>query len=165
MKKKLACILSAVMTVFACVSLGFTANSFAENAPRLDTSAMDSPAKLWSEVSGFSVEENVDVPDYMKYGKVLNSPSVEEILVTAESEEDYLEDWEKNGVKLTSETANKSIEFKNLIDVSKMTLADDLIVFSPLMTSRGTFDYTKVSITLTDALDENNSLKCHEKPG
>lgn len=156
MKKKLACILSAVMTVFACVSLGLTANSFAENAPRLDTSAMDSPSKLWSEVSGFSVEENVDVPDYMKYGKVLNSPSVEEILVTAESEEDYLEDWEKNGVKLTSETANKSIEFKNLIDVSKMTLADDLIVFSPLMTSRGTFDYTKVSITLTDALDENN---------
>lgn len=155
MKKKLVGILSAITTAFVCISFALTLNGTAENVSQPNT-AMDSPSKLWADVSGFKVEENVDVPDYMKYGKVLNSPSVEEILVTADSQEDYLMDWEKNGVKLTSETANKSIAFKNLIDVSKLTLNDDLIVFSPLMTSRGTFDYTKVSVTLTDALDENN---------
>ena len=155
-RKKQTFFLGLLTMLCVCTSVVMGGSATAQTALEGTNANVDSPADLWVANSAFVVEENVEVPDYMKYGKILQYPSTEIMHITPESEEDYLEDWETNGVKLTSSVANKSIEYANLIDISTLTKQDDLIVLSALTKARGMFEYTTLQVTLTDALDETN---------
>lgn len=116
-------------------------------------------ASLWENVEGFTVENNVDVPDYMKYGKYSTVYSSQEMSSVSNDEEQNLEDWELNGVKITSEIDNKSISFKNTVDISNFKTYDEFLTFTPLTSNRGAYDYTEIQFVLQDADDEDNYLK------
>ena len=90
-----------VSLALGCMFATGTLTVFSVFAQSGAKSAAVSPAALWQQTSGFEVTANVDVPDTMKYGAVNNGGSIE--WIDENSREDYLEDWEKNGVKIINE--------------------------------------------------------------
>ena len=115
---------------------------------------------LWDVTSGFTIEKNVDVPDYMKYGSFVHYSNINKIYTVDEnSEDDYLEDWETNGVRITSKIPEKEIYFSNIVNIDSFTTKDNLLVISPLNERRGIKDFSKMVITLEDADDPENFLK------
>ena len=140
-----------------CVFATGTLTAFSVFAQSGAKSAAVSPASLWQQTTGFEVTANVDVPDTMKYGAVNNGGSIE--WIDENSREDYLEDWEKNGVKITSTAPNKAIYFNNVLNVDTLTQNDCLFAISPLATTQGSADFTALDILLEDADDPNNSVQ------
>lgn len=150
------------ITSFALVALmaASTAQAFSfANAEMLENGSNVSPDGLFEATSGFTVQANTDVPDYMKYGTFYDSKTATYQTVDENSEEDYLEDWETNGVLLTSTAANKKIYYSNVLDISSFTTKDDFLVFAPINSVRGSADFTAMTITLEDADDETNYVQ------
>ena len=151
-KKLLACFaLCGVLAFSAATMQGAVAEEkIAENA---------GAAELWQEIENVTVEGNVDVPDYMKYGAFTNYQNTSVIYTVDEnSDEDYLEDWERNGVKITATAENKKVYFKNVLDVSALTYDEELLVLAPLAQNRGSVDFTEIEIVLEDADNPDNYL-------
>ena len=156
MKKSIACIVAglAFVTTLGGIFVG-TRLTNAEDAPATQTAS-----SLWETVEGITLEDNVDVPDYMKYGYYATDYQNPKTLKNVNSDDKQnLEPWEMNGLKMISEADNRSISFKNTLDISSFTKYDDLITLAPIPTVRGVPDYTEVEVLLQDAEDENNYLK------
>lgn len=121
-------------------------------------------AQLWEEVENVRVEGNTEIPDYMKYGSFTNYQDPKIVYTVNESsKEDYLEDWERNGVKITATAENKKVYFKNVLDVSALTYDDDLLVLAPVAQKRGTTDFTEIEILLEDVDNPDNYLTINLK--
>lgn len=130
-----------------------------------DTSvpAEGSPAALFTLPQGVTVQSDVSVPDYMLYGKELDAANaVTEY--TQESSDLGLEAWQMNGVKFTPSSANRWVEFSNVVDISSFSSNDILFAFTPLATARGNADFNEFNVKLTDAEDEDNYLLIKIKP-
>lgn len=156
MKKLKICIASglACVSMFGGVFVGMQ-NTAAENAPEAQKAS-----SLWETVDGITLEDNVDVPDYMKYGKYATSYNDPDNLITISTEEEQnLQAWELNGLKMTSDMDNQSISYKNTLDINGLTTADEFLTFAPLPMVRSAQDYTEMEILLQDADDEDNYLK------
>ncbi len=156
-KKGIACIAAglAVVAMLGGIFVGTQYTSAENDAPEVQTAS-----SLWENVEGIELEDNVDVPDYMKYGNYATDYKKPEEMKTVSSDaEQNLQPWELNGLLMTSEADNRSISFKNTLDISGFTEADDLITLAPIPAVRGVLDYTEVEIKLQDADDENNYLK------
>lgn len=156
MKKCKACIAAGIafVAMLGGVFVG-TRHTSAENATEMQTAS-----SLWESVEGFTLEDNVDVPDYMKYGKYSTDrkkpESIKEILT---DDEQNLQAWELNGLMLTSESDGRSISFKNTLDLNGFKRTDEFLTVAPIPSVRGVVDYTTVEFMLQDADDENNYLK------
>lgn len=156
MKKLKICIASglAFVSMLGGIFVG-TRNALAENA-----SEEIKASSLWETVDGITLEDNVDVPDYMKYGRYAKSFKGESNFINITSaEEQNLEPWELNGVKMTSTMDNQSISYKHTLDLNGFTSVDDLLTFAPIPTVRSAQDYTEIEVMLQDADDESNYLK------
>lgn len=127
------------------------------------TPTTQAASSLWETPSGITLQDNVDVPDYMKYGKYATSygsSTVSPVLKEVRTDEEQnLEPWETNGLKITSGVDKKSFTYKNTVDISDFTTEDEFLTFTPLASSRGSYDYTEIQLTLQDADDEDNYLK------
>ena len=146
----------ATLTFFASatggVLLGFAEGNNAQNSP--------ASVGLWEETSGFTVTKNVDVPDYMKYGAFVHySDTTKLYTVDENSQEDYMEDWEKNGVQLTSSVPGKKMYYSNVVNIDSFTTSDDLLVFTPLSSKRGAPDFTEIEFVLEDVENPENYLQ------
>ena len=142
-----------------CGILAFSAAAMQGVVAEEKNAGNPSAAQLWREVEGVTVEGNVDVPDYMKYGAFTNYQNSSVVYTVDEnSNEDYLEDWEGNGVKITANAENKKVYFKNVLDVSTLTYDEDLLVLAPLAQNRGSVDFTEIEIMLEDADNPDNYL-------
>lgn len=160
MKNFKICIASglAVVALLGGVFVG-ARNTIAENAPELQTAS-----SLWENVEGITLEDNVDVPNYMKYGKYATDYRAPENLIEVSTDEEQnLAAWELNGLMMTSDADNKSISFKNTLDISNLTANDEFLTFSPIPSTRGLYDYTEVEFLFQDADDESNYLKITAK--
>ena len=133
----------------------------AENAPA--SSNAGTPAALLSLPAGVTAEANVAVPDYMLYGREYDS-YYNYTEYTADSADLGLEAWNKNGVKVTPASANRWVEYANVVDISDFTYNDVLFAFTPLATARGNVDFNEFNIKLTDAENEENYLLIKIKP-
>lgn len=156
MKKSIACIVAGIafVTTLGGIFVG-TRLTNAEDAPAAQTAS-----SLWESVEGITLEDNVDVPDYMKYGNYSTGyDSPESVKNVSSDDEQNLQPWEINGLKMTSEADNRSISFKNTLDISSLTKYDDLITLAPIPTVRGVQDYTEVEVMLQDADDKSNYMK------
>ena len=129
----------------------------------VQTPAAGSPAALWTLASGVTAESNVSVPDYMLYGKETNTSYVT-TEYTQSSADLGLADWQKNGVKFTASSANRWVEYSNVVDISSYQKNDILLAFTPLATARGNADFNEFNVKLTDAEDEDNYLLIKIKP-
>lgn len=147
-RKKFTTVSVSVLLAFALVAACLCALIFA--AP--EKVQVQAESSMFTPTSGWDIQYNVDVPDYMKRGKHIDYPSS----TIKDGTEDDLEDWQKNGIFLTSTSAGKAIEFSTLIDMSQMNSSTDLLTFSPYASFRGSYDYQKLQIRFTDAADENN---------
>ena len=116
-----------------------------------------SPAALFTLPADVMAESDVSVPDYMLYGKELDTNSVL-TEYTADSADLGLEDWEMNGVKFTPSSANRWVEFTNVVDISSYTANDVLLAFTPLATTRGNADFNEFNVKITDAENEDNYI-------
>ncbi len=122
-----------------------------------------SPAELWSLPAGVTAQADVSVPDYMLYGKALDAQgNLTEY--TSSSSDLGLEDWQKNGIKITADSANRWVEYKHAVDISSFTADDVLFAFTPLATARGNADFNEFNVKITDAEDESNYLLIKIKP-
>ena len=145
MKKLKICIASglAFVSMLGGIFVG-TRNTLAENA-----SEEIKASSLWEPVDGITLEDNVDVPDYMKYGRYAKSFKGEPnfLNITSDAEQN-LEPWELNGVKMTSTMDNQSISYKLTLDLNGFTSVDDLLTFAPIPTVRSAQDYTEIEVML-----------------
>ena len=157
-KKGIACIAAglAVVSMLGGIFVGAQYTSAENDAPEAQTAS-----SLWENVEGIELEDNVDVPEYMKYGYYATDYNQlpETMTNVSSAEEQNLEPWELNGLLMTSEADNRSISFKNTLDISSFTKYDDLITLTPIPSVRGVLDYTEVEVLLQDADDESNYLK------
>lgn len=156
MRKCKACIAAGIafVAMLGGIFVG-TRYTRAENATEMQTAS-----SLWESVEGITLEDNVDVPDYMKYGKYsTNRKNPESIKEIRTDEEQNLKAWELNGLMMTSESDNRSISFKNTLDLNGFTRTDEFLTVAPIPSVRGVLDYTEVEFMLQDADDENNYLK------
>lgn len=125
--------------------------------------AAGSPAALFTLPAGVTAQSNVSVPDYMLYGKELDSAyALTEY--TQDSADLGLEEWQKNGVKFTASSANRWVEYSNVVDISSYTSNDVLLSFTPLASARGNTDFNEFDVKLTDAEDEDNYILIKIKP-
>ena len=93
-----------VLTFVVMISL--TIGTFTTISALGDLSKKLKPSNLFTVVSGFTLQSNQDVPDYMRYGAVYKNGSVYKI--DKNSSDDFLADWETNGVKVTTTVTNKT---------------------------------------------------------
>lgn len=157
----MAKIKSAVFSVALLLTVFLTlagANVFFSYAGE-DTGKTATASDLWKAENGITLQNNVDVPDYMKYGSFIQEWDRNKVITVDEnSENDYLEEWEKNGMLVSSSVTDSVIEFKNTVNISDFTTNDVLLAFSPLTATRGIAEYTQTDIKLIDAEDESNYL-------
>lgn len=156
MNKLKICIASALALASALGGV-FTGswNVVAESAPEAQKAS-----SLWETVDGMTLQDNVDVPDYMKYGKYATSYNdPDNLIYVLNDEEQNLEPWELNGMTITSDMDNKSISYKNVLDLNGFTTADEFLTFAPIPMVRSAQDYTEMELLLQDADDESNYLK------
>ena len=125
--------------------------------------AAGSPASLFTLPAGVTAEGNVSVPDYMLYGKELDASNIM-TEYTQDSSDLGLEAWQMNGVKFTPSSANRWVEYSNVVDISSFSANDILFAFTPLATARGNADFNEFNVKLTDAEDEDNYLLIKIKP-
>lgn len=111
------------------------------------------PSDLFTVVSGFTLQSNQEVPDYMRYGAVYKNGSVYKI--DKNSTDDFLADWETNGVKVTTTVTNKKLYFANVLDIYSLTADEEMLVFSPVLNNQGNAEITDMEITLEDVEDPN----------
>ena len=156
-KKKIFSMLFASVMTAACLGAAVVVNGTgsAEESGGLPVS----PDDLWITPASISLTEDCDVPDYMLYGDVCDLSAGGKVTTyTQDSSELKLEDWEKSGLKVTSRSAGKAMEFKNVVNIDDYTRDDVLFSFAPLPVSRGACNFRELDITLTDAEDESNSV-------
>ncbi len=158
MKKLKICIASglAFVSMLGGVFVG-AKQTVAEDAG--DVSKVQTASSLWENVDGITLENNVDVPDYMKYGKYSTVFKSANDVKEATAEKQNLEPWELNGMKMTSELDNMGITYKNTLDLNGFTTADEFLTVAPIPTVQSAHDYTEVEFLLQDADDEDNYLK------
>lgn len=156
MKKLKICLASglAFVSMLGGIFVG-SWNALAESAPEAQKAS-----SLWEEVDGITLEDNVDVPDYMKYGRYANSFKGEQNIIEITSDEEQnLEPWELNGLKITSDMDDKSISYKHTLDLNGLTTADEFLTFAPIPAVQSAQDYTEIEILLEDADDASNYVK------
>ncbi len=142
-----------------CVSLALLAATFFASGVAVfnhsdvnaETNSV-SPASLWaSSGNGAVISENVDVPDIAKSGYISQEGTITFV------EEGDLEDWQTNGVMVSTTSAMDYVTFNNIIDLDGFTKEDKLIDVLPISSNpRLDFDFNQMTITFTDADDENN---------
>ena len=145
-KRRKSCIKAIALGVIAFVCLGCASiTAFASNSQQNVGNKIES---RWNVDAGVSIEGNVDVPLAAKqgyrYGKEIN--------------ESDLEPWEKNGLKISSETEAGYAYYSNIIDINGFTKNDRIIEVLPLTSLRGSSDFSSFKVILTDADDESNWL-------
>ena len=159
MKKFKICIASglAFVSMFGGVFV-LAQHTNAENAPEAQTAS-----SLWESVDGITLTDNVDVPDYMKYGKYTTTyakkgtePILYEVLT---DDQQNLEDWELNGLKMVSTMEGQSISYKHTLDLNNLSSSEDLLTLAAIPSTRGTMDFDGLEIMLQDADDESNYIK------
>ena len=111
------------------------------------------PSDLFTAVSGFTLQSNQDIPDYMRYGAVSKNGSVYKI--DKNSSDDFLADWETNGVKVTTTVTNKKLYFANVLDINSLNADEEMIVFAPVLSNQGSSEITDMEIMLEDVEDPN----------
>lgn len=111
------------------------------------------PSDLFTVASGFTLQSNQDVPDYMRYGAVYKNGSVYKI--DENSADDFLADWETNGVKVTTTVTNKKLYFANVLDINSLTADEEMLVFAPVLNNQGNAEITDMEIVLEDVEDPN----------
>ncbi len=158
MKKLKICIASglAFASMLGGVFVGVR-HTVAEDAQ--DALKVQTASSLWENVEGITLENNVDVPDYMKYGKYSTVFKSADDVKEATEEKQNLEPWELNGMKMTSELDNMSISYKNTLDLTGFTTADEFLTVAPIPMVQSAHDYTELEFLLQDADDEDNYLK------
>ena len=158
MKKLKICIASglAFVSMLGGVFVG-AKQTVAEDAG--DASKVQTASSLWENVNGITLENNVDVPDYMKYGKYSTVFKSSDHIHQATEEKQDLQPWELNGMKMTSELDDMSISYKNTLDLTGFTTADEFLTVAPIPMVQSAHDYTEVEFLLQDADDEDNYLK------
>ena len=155
--KKLKLFVASGLAVVSMLGGVFVSAQYtkAENAPEAQTAS-----SLWETVDGITLENNVDVPDYMKYGKyALDYNDPENMVEVLTDDKQNLSDWELNGLKMTSTVENQSITYKHTLDLNGLSSSDEFLTFAPIPVTRGTQDYASLVVTLQDADDEDNYLK------
>lgn len=152
-KKILFPLLLAGAMAAGCIGAALAGAAADETSAPSDSS----PAALFTLPVGVTAESNVAVPDYMLYGKELDTNNVC-TEYTAESADLGLEDWQMNGVKFTPESANRWVEYTNVVDISSYTTNDILLAFTPLATTRGNADFNEFNVKITDAENEDNYI-------
>ena len=135
------------------VMIALTLGTFTTISALNDLSRMLKPSDLFTTVSGFTLQSNQDVPDYMRYGAVSKNGSVYKI--DENSSDDFLADWETNGVKVTTTVTNKKLYFANVLDINSLTADEEMIVFSPVLGNQGNSEITDMEIILEDVEDPN----------
>lgn len=156
----LPCLLGGVLLAG---SLGAAMGAVFGTAAESVQLSADSPAALWEVSSGVKVEENVDVPDYMLYGKEFKNVN-DMTEYTPESADLGLEEWQKNGVKFTPSAANRWVDFENVVDISSFTANDILLAFTPLTSTRGNAEIYEFDVKITDAENEDNYILITSSP-
>ncbi|MBO5480799.1 MAG: hypothetical protein J6A63_06405 [Clostridia bacterium] len=152
--KKVLCAISLALCATTCATAAATV--FAETAPPVKATAL-APSDLWLETKGITVQSNVEMPDYCKSGLLQTGYAVTDVKPITEKD---LQDWEKNGVKVTTETESELLYFKNVIDIDGFTSEDHLIDIMPLTSIRATSrDMAGLRIWLYDADDESNWIR------
>ena len=142
--------LIAAFGVAACMVTLSAAAALAGGAEETGAKDRNTPSSLWRTEEGIAVQSNTDVPQYAKNGYLHNGKYI--------SEED-LEDWQKNGVKVTSSTENNYLTYSNMICVDGFTKDDRLVEILPLTSIRGALDFSGMQVLLTDADDETNWVR------
>ena len=137
-------------SIFATGTL-VTTGALAELAQK--SSNQLAPSDLFTKTSGFTLQSNQDTPNYMRYGAVSKNGSVYRI--DENSKEDYLEDWETNGVMVTTTVTNKKLYYANVLDVNSLTAEEEMLVFSPIVGSQGASEITDMEVMLEDVEDPN----------
>lgn len=145
--KALTCICASMFATGTLVTVG----AFADWGER--SSNQFTPSDLFTQTSGFTLQANQDIPDYMRYGAVSKNGSV--YTIDKNSKEDYLEDWETNGVKVTTTATNKKLYYSNVLDVNSLTAEEEMLVFSPIVGSQGASEITDMEVMLEDVEDPN----------
>ncbi len=146
-------ILAALLAV--CSVLVFTGVVAQERAAA-------SPKALWSLPQGVTAEENTPVPDYMLYGKELDTDN--NLTEYTQGSDLNLEAWQQNGIKFTASAVNRWVEFGNVVDISEYTKEDVLLAFTPLASARGNTDFNEFDVKITDAEDEDNYILIKIRP-
>ena len=156
-------VLSLLLVAGVLAASGTGAALAGVSAEDVSAPAEGSPAALFTLPQGVTVQSDVSVPDYMLYGKELDAASaVTEY--TQDSDDLGLEAWQMNGVKFTPSSANRWVEFSNVVDISSYSSNDILFAFTPLATARGNADFNEFNVKITDAEDEDNYLLIKIKP-
>ena len=156
-------VLSLLLVAGVLAASGTGAAFAGVSAEDVSAPAEGSPAALFTLPQGVTVQSDVSVPDYMLYGKELDAASaVTEY--TQDSDDLGLEAWQMNGVKFTPSSANRWVEFSNVVDISSYSSNDILFAFTPLATARGNADFNEFNVKITDAEDEDNYLLIKIKP-
>lgn len=156
-------VLSLLLVAGVLAASGTGAALAGVSAEDVSAPAEGSPAALFTLPQGVTAQSDVSVPDYMLYGKELDTANaVTEY--TQDSADLGLEAWQMNGVKFTPSSANRWVEFSNVVDISSFSSNDILFAFTPLATARGNADFNEFNVKLTDAEDEDNYLLIKIKP-
>ena len=154
MKKLRICVASglAFATMFGGIFVA-TQSTNAEDAPAAITAS-----SLWEPADGITLTDNVDVPDYMRYGKYSNDYNATEFESVLTDEKQNLPDWQLNGLQMKSTVDNQSITYKHTLDLNGMTKDDEFLTFAPIPASRGTQDFVGMDILLQDVEDPDNYI-------
>lgn len=148
MNQRKKAIKTIAIGLIAIVSLGCASITAGASTPSRIEDKYNTPASLWTVDAGLSITENCDIPHAAKQGYRWGK----------EITENDLEPWEKNGVKISSETEVGYAYFSNIIDINGFTKNDHLLELIPLTSLRGTSDFSSIRVLLTDADNETNWL-------
>ena len=146
-KKVIYCICcSFIATLFFAFSFVLAKNDVAI------AKASASPSELWSSTgSGAIITGNVDVPDIAKSGYIKPNG------VMTYAQESDLEDWQKNGVMVSTTSSIDYVEYNNIVDLNGFTKEDKLIDILPISSNpRLEYDFNQMTVKFTDADNEDN---------
>lgn len=155
LKKSKKLKLTALSLACACTATAgaLTLTTLFGGAVNEASAEIAAPETLFETATGLEVQGNVAAPSTGLGGFYRKNESDTLAMKTA----DDLEDWQKNGVLVTSKTEKNRLTYKNEVDLTGKTKDDVLLAIQPLSSKPGTVaDMSGMKIYFTDAADENN---------
>ncbi len=133
-------------------------------AETVSTKAGYSPARLFEEVDGVTLQANTPSPDFVMngYTSALNTPliDVKDGMYTKENGEvrRLVSEAHTNGIKATFTKSKTALTFSSVVDISEITRETEIITLLPVATNRGISDVTKMTIRFEDAYNPDNFI-------
>lgn len=155
--------MGALLTAMVgALSVGVGLKLSAENVQL--TSATENalrPVELFEENDQIVYQNNVATPDYFLNGHIQLRPDalfIENGVVrdgpSKRVGEKVVPDYINSGLKVTLKKGNTPVEYKPIVDISECDSETPLMVFAPIVKTRGTQDVNTITIKLQDADNE-----------